>query len=522
MSASREKKIRQDQTSTGWTTPKTARESAADKSQKRSNIMYTVIAVVFVLVAVLAIIWRSNIIPKTATAVTIDGVDYKVSEVNFYYKSTLRGFMTPQNYQILSMLGVDMNSPLDDQIINDNAAAYVGAEPNQTWREFFLDKTVAHMAAIQDVLNIAEEEGYTYPDSVQTQYESAMDELKRSASANGASVNSYLQGTLGRTMTESVYSEQVLRSLQFSAYMDTYRDSLNYTDDQVMAAYNDDTRSFDKVSYEIVNFSGTPDAKTDEEGNPVEATEEETAAAKEAAKAAADKMLAAYKAGGKLEELASANEKASYSSNDTATYSDGNSISAWLFDNARKAGDATVLENGTAYALLVFHDRFHEEYNTIDVRHVLITPEAGTLTSDDEGYADEQAQLKADAHAKAEELLSQWAAGDATEESFAQLAKDNSADSNAAQGGIYKRVAKGDMVEAFNDWCFADGRKAGDTGVVDTDFGSHIMYFVGTDLPKWKADVTDALTYRDFNEWSAQFGKDAETEIHSFGAKFLA
>ena len=46
-------------------------------------------------------------------------------------------------------------------------------------------------------------------------------------------------------------------------------------------------------------------------------------------------------------------------------------------------------------------------------------------------------------------------------------------------GGLYTRVTKGWAVEAFNDWCFDASRKDGDTGVVDTTYGSHVMYFVG-------------------------------------------
>ena len=37
----------------------------------------------------------------------------------------------------------------------------------------------------------------------------------------------------------------------------------------------------------------------------------------------------------------------------------------------------------------------------------------------------------------------------------------------------------GQMVETFNDWCFADGRQPGDYGIVKTDYGYHIMFFVG-------------------------------------------
>ena len=43
----------------------------------------------------------------------------------------------------------------------------------------------------------------------------------------------------------------------------------------------------------------------------------------------------------------------------------------------------------------------------------------------------------------------------------------------------------GQMVETFNDWCFADGRQPGDYGIVKTDYGYHLMYFVGR-TPIWE------------------------------------
>ena len=44
------------------------------------------------------------------------------------------------------------------------------------------------------------------------------------------------------------------------------------------------------------------------------------------------------------------------------------------------------------------------------------------------------------------------------------------------------------MVTAFEDWCYAEGRKTGDTGIVETEYGYHVMYFVGD----------SETTYRDF------------------------
>ena len=34
------------------------------------------------------------------------------------------------------------------------------------------------------------------------------------------------------------------------------------------------------------------------------------------------------------------------------------------------------------------------------------------------------------------------------------------------------------MEKPFEEWCFAEGRKTGDYGLVKTEFGYHIMYFV--------------------------------------------
>ena len=57
--------------------------------------------------------------------------------------------------------------------------------------------------------------------------------------------------------------------------------------------------------------------------------------------------------------------------------------------------------------------------------------------------------------------------------------EDNSADTGSvSNGGLYEGVAPNQMVTEFNDWCFDPTRKAGDTGLVETQFGCHIMYFV--------------------------------------------
>ena len=57
--------------------------------------------------------------------------------------------------------------------------------------------------------------------------------------------------------------------------------------------------------------------------------------------------------------------------------------------------------------------------------------------------------------------------------------------------------------------------------LVDTTYGSHVMYFIGTDLPAWAAAVTDNLQTEDTNKWNEELTKDAVTEQKDFGMKFV-
>lgn len=108
----------------------------------------------------------------------------------------------------------------------------------------------------------------------------------------------------------------------------------------------------------------------------------------------------------------------------------------------------------------------------LNVRHILITP----LDADDDGTSTEEEWQTCRQEAQA--LLEQWQK-DGTEEGFAQLAMEKTQDpGSAGNGGLYTNVVKGQMVEPFENWCFDESRKYGDTGLVETEYGVHIMFFV--------------------------------------------
>lgn len=112
------------------------------------------------------------------------------------------------------------------------------------------------------------------------------------------------------------------------------------------------------------------------------------------------------------------------------------------------------------------------------VRHILIQPEGGTTDENNKTvYSDEE---MAAAYAEAERILQEWKAGAATEESFAELANTYSQDGGSnTTGGLYELInIDASYVAEFREWAVDANRQVGDTAIVETEFGYHIMYFV--------------------------------------------
>ena len=132
----------------------------------------------------------------------------------------------------------------------------------------------------------------------------------------------------------------------------------------------------------------------------------------------------------------------------------------------------------------------------IDVRHILIQPENG-VTGDDGSTTYSEEDWEA-ARVKAQQILDDWLAGEATEDTFAQSAAANSVDSSASNGGLYSNVSQGDMTDEFDAWCFDDSRQTGDYGLVRTKYGYHVMFFSGL---SWYNTAKSALLSQKSNDF---------------------
>jgi parvulin-like peptidyl-prolyl isomerase len=468
MSASKDKIVRKQQIEAGLDKHTKAAAEAA-KARRKSNIQYTVVAIVLVVVFAFIFLYNSAIPSKHLTAVSINGEDYTVAQLNYYYSSSYMSFYNNYYYYVLSGYFFDTSESLSNQAYSDD----------MSWRDYFLDSAVNSMTEIQLLNEQAEAAGFTLSEEDEAAYAESVESIESSWEDYGySSLKQYLNINYGKGVTMDLVKQELYRTYVASAYSQYVYDNYEYTTQELDAYYAEHADEYDMISYAYYTVTDeTMDAQAIADAVDGTSEEEFTAYMEENFEDAAPVSLT-Y-AGSSL----------------PSAYSD------WLLDS-RQVGDATAIDSdsGTTYVVM-FLGRETNDYNPVDFRHILIQAED---TDGDGEYSDEEI---AAAQTQAQDIYDQWLAGEATEDSFAQLAEEYSTDTGSNEnGGLYEEVYKDAMVQPINDWLFADGRQAGDTEVVSYDgsnyTGTHVLFFVGADdltYAQYQADT--ALRSDDYNTW---------------------
>ena len=518
MSASREKKTRSDST---YVQRRNNREEDKDR---RKHILYGIAGGVVVVLAIALLVWDSGFFQKRSTAVTIDGEDYGPAVVQYYYQTALN------TAYYNSMMG---SSTFDYTV--DPAEQVYDEETGQTWRDYLLEQAIDNLTQVTVLVHTAEAEGYTLTQKDQAYLESELAALDSTWRSSGSydSLSSYLKLNYGSYMDEdtiqSLYADQVLAD----SYRQHYQDSLTYTDEETEAYYNEHTNDLDTFGYTVFTVQATVEEQTDEEGNTVEMTDEEKTAALETSKAdalaTAQAIQSRLASGEDAQALADEYTDALYSSSIHTTAMGSTFSSAayadWLYDTARQSGDITLAELDRSesstynYYVVQFDSRERDDSATANVRHILIgAAEANATPTQEEFDA---------AEAEAQALLDQWKAGDATEDSFATLAVQNTDDSGSqSTGGLYTGISSTDSLEPnFLNWAMDPTRQPGDTGLVKNESstiqGWHIMYFVGWNDPAWEYTVKSTWKESDTSEWLASLTENVEA-VHGSGLDLVS
>ena len=538
MSASAKKKLRKEQTAAQMT----QKQQNAQKEAKKLKLYTTVFVVAIAAVIVAALVFvgtsyykNTGIAEKNTVAAVIGDHEINNVELNYYYVDLINNNYSTwkssygDNLELyLNLYGLDINRPLNDQTY------MMGTEEDQTWADYFLDSAIEKAKSDYLLSQKARAEGFTLSEDGQAEVDATKEQLPLFATVYGySSVDAYLRAFYGPGAEEETYyayTEDMMLALE---YYNAYGENLQI-DDAAVRAYEadkfDQFSSFSYATYRFNYYDYLTGGTTDEEGNTTY-TDAENEAARQAMKADAE----AFPVCATTAELdtAIANLAVNADASETCTvytdslYENTSTVARdWLADSSRKSGDFIVLpyestvtnENGedvnvvNDYYAVLFLDRNDNEMPLANVRHILVNFEGGT--TDENGnttYTDEE---KATAMAEAQAILDEFLAGDATDESFAALATEKTDDTgSSATGGLYEDITpeEGVYVESFTNWATDASRKAGDTGIIESTYGYHVMYYVGDDALSYRDYmITETIRTESLDSWYSEIMATAE------------
>lgn len=206
-------------------------------------------------------------------------------------------------------------------------------------------------------------------------------------------------------------------------------------------------------------------------------------------------------------------------------------LTDWVTDAARTEGEVAALpvtttkevdgeqvEETNGYYIVIFNGKNTNDSKMGDVRHLLVKFSGGTTDEEtgDTVYSDEE---KAAAKTKAQGYLDQWKAGAANEEYFIELVKEHSEDTYLDDGGLYENIhPNSGYVENFENWALDPARKAGETGIIETEYGYHVMYYVGdSELTYRDKLIRDEIAAADHEKWYNEAMDGVKTELKNTG-----
>lgn len=449
------------------------RKEEKEKEKKEERIS-TAVGIVFLvaLVCLVASFPIRTYLATHETYVVINGEEVNKVEFDYAYNTSKNNYIT-QYGSYLSYFGLDTSKDLSTQMYSDTL----------TWQDYFEQNAVESLKQNKALMAEAKAAGFTYDTT--DEYNTFKETIKTSAAAAGVSDKEYVRSIYGSYATMGRIEEYVKNDMVMNAYYQKLQEDNAPSDDEIQSYYEENKATYDSVDYRLTTIEADLPTEPTELADPVEETAADTTGTTDGTAATDSTQDTAYQPSDA--EIAKAMEDAKVLADDAeqTVAKDGEAhenekkssvnylISDWLFDDARKAGDTTVItnDNSHCYYAVAFEKRYLDETPSADVR--VIIP-----TEDKTG----------------EEILEEWKNGAATEDSFAELCKKYTQDTSAVEnGGLFEQVTKTGMTEELSNWIFDSSRQAGDTVAITVSDTTYVLYYIGQDQPEWKINIKNTL-----------------------------
>lgn len=437
---------------------------------------------------------------------TVDGQKISIGMYDYYYASIVSYY---EQYASYGYYSLDTTKDYSKQYTTDDDGNKI------SWQKFFETEALKEVEQITTYYSKALEEGVTLTSAQKKTIEKQISTLKDSASQNDVSLDQYIKANFGTYCSEDTIRIMLEQYYLSANYKGKFKCETKVTDNDVDKYYNDHKNDYKKIEFYYI--ASPYDATDDNSKNESIKTAEKIMAKmkdKKSVIALVPEVYSSYidsQVKSSMEKDSTLTEKKareeavkSYESNVVTTVSGSDSpfddkMNTWLFSDDTKVGSKKYYIDENAkyiYIVLKTSKASVEENETYTVRHILVAPESSSnsssSTSEKTEYTDEQ---WAAAKKKADSILAKFNKTDKSEYEFAKLAEQYSTDSastssgsNDSFGGLYESVTLGQMVPDFEKWSIDDSRKYGDTGIVKSDYGYHIMFFIN-DCPEYQSKI---------------------------------
>lgn len=478
------------------------RSESAINDKFWKKLLGIVIAVVLVAGIFLLIFFQSGLSRRMITAFKVGDEKVSVAEYSYYYSQTYSNYyQTMVDYVGEENVPIDKNVSLKKQYMSEGV----------TYADYFSSGAMNTLQNLIAVSKKAEAEGFELPAEYQESYDTTLDNIDQYAKLYNISTAKYLNTYFGMGFNQKLLKKCIYREMLVAAYEEKIQSEIVCDDEALNGYYEEHKTDFDTADIRIVQFAA-------KEANEEAGTEEVTSLQ---AKADAEEFLAKCTSAEAYAEAALEKAKNEAEDPETATdsshitnliYGDANAlnpkVAEYIFNDERQAGDCDIVSNVAEtvfYVIYIDHPAERDERNTVNVRHILLQFDV----TDEEVKASKENEINA--------IYDQFVAGGGTEEVFAELAGEFSQDSSYANGGLYENVKPGQTVAEFNDWCFDPARQVGDTDIVLTQYGYHLMYLSGFGDPAWKVDAEAALKEGEMDAWAESLLEGNDVTINPSG-----
>nr|MCR5207407.1 hypothetical protein [Eubacterium sp.] len=379
-------------------------------------------------------------------AMKIDDTKISIGMYNYYYNSTVNYYLQQASYGNVELDGTKAYTT--QKTTNEDGEEI-------TWEQRFKDDTVAQLKRLVAYYQAAVKEGMELDEEQKKLIEEDLQKIKDTASNDDVSVDEYTGVNFGEYC--GIATVEKMENMSYLAQTYLRKASIETVPDEerINKYYEEHKEDYQQVEMCYLVMQYTTETKTDviKKAKKYAAQISNENQLKKLIPVVCKDLIDAYVQQGTYGDADAVAEQIASSSTMKVTKSNPNqlpqAIIDFLFSKDKKKGDCRTVADDDYQAVFIVLKNSEiglAEDEVYSVRHILIMPETDKADDDDDTETAEPTEQQWQAaKEKANEVLSEYNAGERTEYSFALLAEKYSGDEGSLSangagsgfGGLY-------------------------------------------------------------------------------------